>query len=230
MKKHLFFIEFIFLCVFFIFPPLFSTTGPIKLSYSIPHAFSSAQITGLLVSLLLFIQHKDDFFYPFIIQSIKVHNKKFRMLLYSGIFLLTFGELTATASVIELAAQFFITSNHQALSVSVLNKGIENFSRYTAAFLLSAFYEETVFRMYLPSVISKFVSTKIPHNVSVIFGEVCSVLLFAFSHRYLGWFSVLNALFAAIYLRICYKKSGSIFLGTLAHVVYNLMMVAFINF
>ena len=57
--------------------------------------------------------------------------------------------------------------------------------------------------------------------------EGSCALLFAFSHRYMGIPAVINALLCGIVLRICYKKTGSIFCGTAAHGCYNLTLLAF---
>ena len=94
-------------------------------------------------------------------------------------------------------------------------------------FIFSAFYEEILYRMYLPAVLSKFLNLNFSTRVSASTGEILSIVVFAFSHRYLGYYAVLNAAAAALFLRICYKKSGSIFPGTAAHFLYNIMMLSF---
>ena len=65
---------------------------------------------------------------------------------------------------------------------------------------------------------------------AVRISEALSVIAFALSHRYLGIPSVANAFFAGIVLRICCKKSRSLWTNTLAHFAYNMLsLVLFAN-
>lgn len=59
--------------------------------------------------------------------------------------------------------------------------------------------------------------------------ELISVLVFAFSHRYAGWASVLNSFIAGIALRKCYLKSKNIFTGFAAHFLYNVFMLCLLS-
>ncbi|MBO5137251.1 MAG: CPBP family intramembrane metalloprotease [Spirochaetaceae bacterium] len=92
---------------------------------------------------------------------------------------------------------------------------------------VAAFYEEIVYRVYLPSytlsIINKVnLSEKLQKNIQYFF-EVLIVILFAISHSYAGLPAVMNAFFAGIVLRLyIIKKMGIIFI-TIVHFLYNLL-------
>ena len=60
-------------------------------------------------------------------------------------------------------------------------------------------------------------------EAAVRISEALSVIAFALSHRYLGLPSVVNAFFAGIMLRICCKKSGTLWTNTISHFAYNML-------
>ena len=60
-------------------------------------------------------------------------------------------------------------------------------------------------------------------ETAVRISEALSVIAFALSHRYLGLPSVVNAFFAGIMLRICCKKSGTLWTNTTSHFAYNML-------
>ena len=59
--------------------------------------------------------------------------------------------------------------------------------------------------------------------LSRIICELTGLLCFAFAHLYMGWISVLNAAFAHIFLRLCYKKIGKLWSCVLSHFIYNVI-------
>lgn len=90
-------------------------------------------------------------------------------------------------------------------------------------FLPAAFYEEVIYRFYLPDALISLVSRKTEKKFFIILCEILSCLIFAFSHYYLGWLSVLNAVMGHLILRTCYKKNGTIWPGVAAHFIYNMI-------
>lgn len=93
-------------------------------------------------------------------------------------------------------------------------------------FLTSAFYEETIYRLYLPSILQIALkrSSKMEGTLSTVartIAEALPLLVFAFSHKYSGMASVFNALAAAAALRICLIKGGSLAACVLVHTSYN---------
>lgn len=95
-------------------------------------------------------------------------------------------------------------------------------------FLISAFYEESLYRLFLPYSISKsllfFTRKEGLTKLEFILTELISVLLFAFGHIYMGIFAVLNGFFAGIVLRFFMLKTKSIFPNVIIHFIYNLVL------
>lgn len=92
-------------------------------------------------------------------------------------------------------------------------------------FLLAAFYEETVYRLYLPHMLG-FTLKKLPHGE--IIAEAVPVLLFAFAHKYSGWPSVANALVAAAALRLCLVRGRSLAACVGVHTAYNVLQLVLV--
>lgn len=175
----------------------------------------------------------------------------------TGYALASFGALCVIASVVELAVRISggKTSVHPALPSSIVETifCIVNFA-------CASFYEEALYRFYLPEMLGAILKDAFsqsqkndskkkdasesekkdgtPENTvrgksaenAVRISEALSVIAFALSHRYLGIPSVENAFFAGIVLRICCKKSRSLWTNTLAHFAYNMLsLVLFAN-
>ena len=95
-------------------------------------------------------------------------------------------------------------------------------------FLAAAFYEEVLYRFYFTDEL-KLLLEDLPalrskekwRKAFGFFCELLGLLCFAFAHLYLGWLSVINAAYAHIFLRLCYKKTGKIWPGFTAHFIYN---------
>ena len=90
-------------------------------------------------------------------------------------------------------------------------------------FIFAAFYEEVIYRFYFTDFLLKLVNGKFNNTFVTVFCELTGVLVFAFAHFYLGWFSVINAAFAHLILRSAYKKTKSIWTSFLAHFFYNII-------
>lgn len=96
-------------------------------------------------------------------------------------------------------------------------------------FIFAAFYEEIIYRFYLPDASKNlFVffikndNNKTKKTISIIC-EIITLLIFSFSHLYLGIFSVFNAAIGHIILRACYCKSKNIYSSFIAHAAYNII-------
>lgn len=96
------------------------------------------------------------------------------------------------------------------------------------SFLFAAFYEEVLYRFYftdkLKLLLDHLPASRFKEKCGKWLGLLCELLgllCFAFAHLYLGWLSVINAAWAHIFLRLCYKKTGKIWPGFAAHFIYN---------
>lgn len=90
---------------------------------------------------------------------------------------------------------------------------------------VSAFYEETLYRQYLPETLMEIIPRK--GKATAWFSEILCVTMFALAHRYMGFVPVINALVSGAILRFSYKKTGSIYAGFIAHFTYNILLVVF---
>lgn len=145
----------------------------------------------------------------------------------AGASLVAFGVLCVSSAV-----AFAISGARKATTVS-LPKG-DGSARYfllcAAAFLLSAFYEETIYRAYLPLILRRVfcLLPRIKGLAPKIASEAVPVLLFACAHKYSGLASVFNALVAAAVLRLCFVRSRSLAACIGVHSVYNMLQLVLI--
>lgn len=119
---------------------------------------------------------------------------------------------------------------HLGITADPVPPGLEVKHFYNWIFLFlaistGAFYEEVLYRLFFPSFMHGIFDKK--NKILFYFVELISVLIFAFSHRYLGMISVLNAFFCGIILRLCLSRSKSLFPGFLAHFTYNISLIVF---
>lgn len=92
-------------------------------------------------------------------------------------------------------------------------------------FLLSAFYEESLYRFFIPEALIFLTRNFKDKKMIQTDCEIISCMLFALGHVYLGFLSVINAALAYVVLRICFKKTNSLVPGTLSHFAYNLFQL-----
>lgn len=92
---------------------------------------------------------------------------------------------------------------------------------------LLACFEEFTYRWLLPVRLRSFMLHGKPDDdytvTEKILCEISIICLFALSHRYMGWWAVLNALIAGIILRTRFFISGSVYPALIAHILYNLI-------
>ena len=199
--------------LFFILPPLFNTKSP-SLVFS-SWSFPLIQLILFFLSLLLLYIDGCLFF------DLKSQKGS---LSYRLIFPAVFC-LCLLFSISFLINGLSIIISHNTIQEEITRPS--NFKEWifcVLTFFFSAFYEESIYRFFLPESIKSFFLTCKPslQKYLIYTGEICTALLFAFSHRYAGLFSVINALLAHIVLRLCLKKTGSVYAGFTAHFIYNI--------
>jgi membrane protease YdiL (CAAX protease family) len=148
--------------------------------------------------------------------------KSITFFINSGYTLVTFGLLCTIAAIIEF---FSHLTGFQSSVIPVRPASVVQYIFCILNFAAASFFEEVLYRLYLPDILYRFIS-HIPLLTplsSEIISENVVVIIFAFSHRYLGVASVINAAVACIILRICCRKSGSVWTNTIAHFAYNIL-------
>lgn len=114
---------------------------------------------------------------------------------------------------------------------------LQSLSLMIFATTVAAFYEEILYRWYGPKLLKLAFPWKLgfqgkttyqKKNLPLrwIFVEALLVIIFALSHGYGGWLAVVNALVAGSILRLCVIYTGSLWVGFLAHITYNLVQFA----
>ena len=211
MKNHSFVAEILFFSLIFsgfVLPPIFNASIQLNTEAFSSWTFPYLQLLYAIVALLIYL-----FFY----------DKNYKRPLLIGLpVLMTVCQLMTVAFLIKFIStlppfiqksEFTITKPDNSLSwiFCILN------------FLFAAFYEEIIYRFYLSDAFIKLINRKWMNKFWTITGELFAAVCFALAHIYLGIFSVINALFAHIILRHCYKKTGLIWYGVCAHFVYNVI-------
>ena len=217
MKEHSFsreFLQFLFITALFALPPLFARNAS-------PEAFTAWTFPVLPFLYAFFAALLLRYSGIFPIQQYSTSQSR-RMMTYMriGYASASFGALCVISSAVELVLHFTGLSVRQ--NVALPSTALSAVFCITE-FACSSFFEEVLYRFYLPETLISLL-TKIPHfRYSRITSEIVCIFLFAGAHRYLGIPSVINAAAAGIILRLCYKKSGSVSAGTAAHFAYNLL-------
>lgn len=123
-------------------------------------------------------------------------------------------------------------SGLEQLPFSFPNK-LFDFAQLIVGLFVFAFFEESLFRFFLPlsakSIFIKKIQTLSKQKqifVNLLI-EAAIVALFSLCHRYLSLFAVANAFFAGLALRFLSKKMPSLFLCATVHFLYNLCCYLF---
>ena len=172
----------------------------------------------ILLGIVLFIQMKKNGLLRIPPQD-KAVNPVLSFLILSGKFFLLFGILVMI-SILSTFVLFFTAS------LSPEQQFVTDFSALTVIWFLTgtigaAFYEEIMFRAFLPDGLLYLTDGKCRACA-----EIIPLVLFALGHIYLGPAGVFNALAAGIAFRIFYVKSRSIWINVCVHSAYNLIQFA----
>lgn len=209
MTKTLFLLQFFLILLIFVFPPLFAGEASCEaINWGKINYFS---LFSLAAAIFLSLQDK---------KNEKSENfggnGLVKAAIFSSCFLTTFGTLL----ILGIILNFFSEALGSAAGAKFAKpEGLAQIFICVLSLFSSAFFEERVYRKYLPDAARKILRSK---KFAAIFSEVSALLLFAFAHRWQGWLAVLNALLGGIALRLCAVKSKSLIPGTAAHFLYNL--------
>ena len=227
--------------IFFIIPPLTVPYDEGRVLFS-RLSFPFQALISFLVFIVLYIFRKHIFK-----ESYENTSKKKQPFAGVFCFLISFGSLLFISAILQLISGKVSSGG----SLEVLSpEGIE-WVYLCLSFVFQGFNEEVLYRFYLPESGNYFIrlidkkrkktveaesqtetaqgteqsaSLSVDKkNVPVIFliSETVYALIFAFSHRYLGFFAVLNAFFAHCVLRWSFCKCRNIYVTSLAHIIYN---------
>ncbi len=235
MKLKYLSLEFLLFFLFLALPPLLT---PVSHTVHQPPRFSLASAQSLAIAILITVQLKNE-----------LPRKSCPIFQCISTSTITFGALMLIYAFVELGGVTLMNllklgampSGSRTLS------GLRQWLSAIAALAAGAFYEECLYRAFLPDVSLLLLARALQGRTATQEGssaaregfflrhekaltalvEGSCALLFAFSHRYLGIPAVVNALLCGIVLRRCYTKTGRILCGTAAHCCYNLTLLAF---
>lgn len=216
MKKRYILFEFLLIFIFLVLPPLFVAKAD---GLSKAGNFSPYVITQLLIALALQAQFKVYF---------KRGEDPSKAMIFKAAFWwsITLGCLMLIFALMQTLELFFereaLSRNHLPSITSFAGWFFLVFSVASAAF-----YEEVIYRQAIPELAAMVLDAQMEKRWVALSLEVLAIALFAFSHRYLGWIPVLNAFACGFVLRLCYRKTGSVWTGAAAHFVYNMTLITF---
>lgn len=176
----------------------------------------------------------------------------FRRVIVIAEFLKTFGILFAVQAFFALVEFALKLPPRAAVHFP---DGVTGFFSCAAVFLAAAFYEETLYRAYLPFSLKRILRAESRQHPQAELShadvktatetdseqqdgtrarffdagaEIASIAIFGFSHFNNGALSAANALVAGFFLRRCAVRTGGIKAGLFAHFLYNALTLAIV--
>lgn len=206
----LFSIEFIFVVIFFALPPVFSFPSDVRTPVKIE--FSLQSLCLLLAAIMIFLSDKE--------LREKMPPRKKRIPLPAD-FLLSFCLLALVSIFFQGINLLLLKKGISAAETAVqLPKNASETVKFLAAVFSSAFFEEVVYRFYLPEK-----GRTLTHGKYPLFWECFAALLFAGGHIYQGVLGFFNSLFSGIVLRRFFCAEKNILASSILHAFFNLCAV-----
>lgn len=224
MKKKYLLVEFCIVFFFLLLPPIFSAQNGTEYTVRLAD-FMLSTLARLFIALVLHIQciklwgnahaSSEQQKKVYIVKKCITHLK------WGSI---TFGLLMIVYALFETVSLVFkIVSPYTPLLPAQKSAG--SIIVLLVNLVCAAYYEEVVYRFFLPEALRTLLPAK---KIALHSAEVFSLVAFALAHRYLGIVAVLNAFICGFILRVCYKRSSGIMLGTISHLAYNVAIVLFV--
>lgn len=221
MKKIIFYLVFLSICTVLIIPSLFTISSKNNLP--------DFSITYYKVLLFIFAF---AIYYQYEFSKAQYKFSLVTLLINLGKIFLFFGILIFVQTIINSIFYFIFKTDLVNID---FNFNFFSVLSVILNFLILAFYEETLYRLYLPEslkTIFEDIYNILFHkknnnfkqkyeSFTKIILEVLCIFLFAIPHYYLGWNAVINAFICGFVLRICYLKNKTILIGTFSHFFYN---------
>lgn len=221
--------DFTFILGFFVLPSLFSSVSG---NVTVPNASDIPWLTviiytALTVYMAVRYSHSDK---KVQLYRAEGGNRFFSRMLHS----LNNGVINTVTPFFCLLAGNFIVSRMASVSggadaLPSITVTVETTSDRLFLVLwttLLAAFEEFTYRWLIPARLLSFWPDRRPKDeyttTRKVLCELAAICLFALSHRYMGWWAVLNALIAGVVLRTNFFVSGSVYPALTAHILYNL--------
>ncbi len=213
MKKLLSTIEILFVFFIFILPPLF--VSPQKNIQPLQIKLSAYSVGMFISCVFLFLIHFEFYSKKYL------NSPKTNILLLHSLILVGFGTLVLVSAVFQALSVFLIRKSGEIASSGVLfPSSVLGWLSLLFSLGLMSFNEEFLYRFFIPDVVSSFFDKKF-----TLFFELFAIIVFAFSHRYLGLCGIFNALICGSILRLLFVKTKNIWISSGIHFFYNLFTV-----
>ncbi len=210
MKNKYIYIEFILIFLLLVVPPIFNRN---ESDFSALAGFNLTSIILFSVSAVIFAQCR----------MLEIEKRRSCRILVLSTGTKTFAYLMLVFAFFQAIDLIF---NIDLKSVN-LNGNEMDFFSWTALVVnvaFSAFYEEVIYRMYVPDMLLHFARSKKRLFIPI---EIGTDVLFALAHGYLGILPVINAFICGLVLRRCKKLTGSVIPGLVSHFAYNFTLLLF---
>ena len=211
MEKYLQKIEFALVLAFLVLPPIFFQAGMEAPKTATP-SFSAQTYALALLAFFIYYIHRN-------VYIIRFQKKwtKMQVFIASGECLVCFGSLCVVSVLLELAG--YLLGESGEIQKAALPHSLNSWVVFISGMVCAAFYEEVVYRFYLPEAMRHLFSRfpKIPQLAL----EAVAVALFALGHIYLGALGFLNAAICGTILRLFVWRTHSLWCSLIPHALYN---------
>ena len=225
-KSTIFYFVFIYVLLFLVIAPIvfqfFGERQEAVVAYYPFVVFLNGGIAFLIYNFVL----KGQIFVPPVVRE------KIPFFVYSSSTLVTFGSLCLSSVIFETISYFFEIGG--GMQKVIFPSSLLGWSNFFFGVIFAAFFEEVIYRFYLPRAFREILGKKISKNnqrLSVLC-EGLALLLFGLGHVYLGFLGFLNAIVCGAVLRFCMIKTKSLWIPFGIHAVYNFLsfLVVFLLF
>lgn len=218
MKKLVLCIEFILICIFLVIPPLYIKTPQNNIDLKL------SPYTIILLFISLFIFYQFEFRKANKLEKINFYQLISKSFIYTFILIIIHLIISAFSYFTNQSKNIIFNIDNTIIGILLIILNL----------LISAFYEEVIYRLFLPEAILKLSKTiinlfnkdinkfspKVIKTGKYLIEFIC-ILIFAFSHRYNGIIAVINAFLAGSLYRYCRIKNKTILISTISHFIYN---------
>lgn len=208
----------IFVSIMWVLPPFLTVSqNALTLSDAREIVYPLSIYLNFFASLLLYFLFSESFSHP---ESSSESSSDSQIFKKHSVFLITFGSIFVLAGIFELLSYFgLIPFNEIRL---VFPKTPLKIAGVILGTFFAAFFEEFLYRFYLPESLISFFNGKKLHPAVI---EISVVLIFAFFHLYRGWTNVVFAFLSGMILRWSFKNTKSLVSVSIIHGLYNLSSI-----
>ena len=209
--------------LYLVLPPIVLPFFSEGRSEIVAHYPLSTFLLALVAALIYFFSVQK----PVLFETSPLGTGRVPFFVYSSNALVSFGILCLSSVIFELISYF--SGSESGIHRVIFQDGISAHLNFFFGLLSAAFFEEVIYRLFLPAALLEIAKSRKKSNGNrklSLFCEGISVLLFAAGHLYLGAFGFLNALMCGIALRACTVRTKTIWVAFCVHAAYNALSFA----